>query len=213
VKLLAIDHSARFDVYPNERFAANPPFPEFGVVPSSNAHPPMDAWMITATMCFRSCQARTKYVADLEVLPSPDLPSCTGRTRPWRMESRLPLRLIIDGYTDYFTATSMYAADQAGLKVIARMWSAGREGSGSRVEDMGFPAGLERTMTADLTAKLPAGTRRIRSKQSENLLGRGSALTRRRSSASVHITEVPLAKCGTRFSRLPEGIRLMPASD
>src|SRR5438445_421205 len=40
VKLLAIDHPARFDVYPNERFAANPPFPEFGVVPSSNANTP-----------------------------------------------------------------------------------------------------------------------------------------------------------------------------
>ena len=28
------------------------------------------------------------------------------------------------------------------------------------VEDMGFPAGLERTMVADLTGKLPAGTLR-----------------------------------------------------
>jgi len=33
-------------------------------------------------------------------------------------DAQKPLRLIIDGYTDYFTATSMYAADQAGIKVI-----------------------------------------------------------------------------------------------
>ena len=29
------------------------------------------------------------------------------------------------------------------------------------VDDLGFPAGMERTMVADLTGKLPVGTRRI----------------------------------------------------
>jgi len=37
VKLLAIDHPAAYDVFPNERFASNPPFPEFRVVASRNA--------------------------------------------------------------------------------------------------------------------------------------------------------------------------------
>ena len=36
-----------------------------------------------------------------------------------KWDAAKPLRLLIDGYTDYFTATSMYAADQAGIKVIA----------------------------------------------------------------------------------------------
>ena len=34
-------------------------------------------------------------------------------------DAQKPLRLLLDGYTDYFTATSMYAADQAGIKVMA----------------------------------------------------------------------------------------------
>src|SRR5260221_10765667 len=34
-------------------------------------------------------------------------------------DAQKSLRLLLDGYTDYFTATSMYAADQAGIKVIA----------------------------------------------------------------------------------------------
>src|SRR5205085_1784422 len=72
-------------------------------------------------------------------------------------DAQKPLRLIIDGYTDYFTATSMYAADQAGIKVIAPYVEAqDAQGQWVRIaEDMGFPAGLERTMIADLTGKLP----------------------------------------------------------
>ena len=79
-------------------------------------------------------------------------------------DAQKPLRLIMDGYTDYFTATSMYAADQAGIKVIPPYVEAlDAQGKWVRVvEDMGFPAGLERTMVADLTGKIPVGTRRIR---------------------------------------------------
>jgi len=36
-------------------------------------------------------------------------------------------------------------------------------GAGKRlVDDLGFPAGLARTMTADLTGRLPEGAKRIR---------------------------------------------------
>src|SRR5262249_47926182 len=80
-------------------------------------------------------------------------------------EGTKPLRVLIDGYTDYFTATSMYAADQAGIKVIAPYVEAQDAATGRWtrvVDDMGFPAGLERTMAADLSGKIPAGTRRIR---------------------------------------------------
>ena len=75
-----------------------------------------------------------------------------------------PVRLLMRGFTDYFTATSMYAADQAKVKVIVPYVEAQRaDGSWARVsDDIGFPAGLLRTMVADLSGKLPPGTRRIR---------------------------------------------------
>ena len=44
VRLLAVDHPADLDVYPNEYFASNPPYPEFKVVVSRNARPPAGAW-------------------------------------------------------------------------------------------------------------------------------------------------------------------------
>ena len=68
------------------------------------------------------------------------------------------------GEIEYFSATSMYAAYQAGIEAVAPYVEA-QDASGKWVrvmDDMGFPAGGPRTMTADLTDKLPQGTRRIR---------------------------------------------------
>ena len=44
VRLLAVDHPADVDVYPNEYFASNPPYPPFKVVVSRDARPPAGAW-------------------------------------------------------------------------------------------------------------------------------------------------------------------------
>jgi hypothetical protein len=38
VRLLAVDHPSNIEVYPNEYFASNPPFPEFKVIASLGAH-------------------------------------------------------------------------------------------------------------------------------------------------------------------------------
>ena len=43
VRLLAVDHPARLDVYPNEYFASNPPYPPFKVVVSREARVPAGA--------------------------------------------------------------------------------------------------------------------------------------------------------------------------
>jgi hypothetical protein len=58
----------------------------------------------------------------------------------------------------------MYAASQAGVHAISPYVEAlDSKGKWVRViDDMGFPAGGPRTMTADLTGKLPLGTQKIR---------------------------------------------------
>jgi hypothetical protein len=75
-----------------------------------------------------------------------------------------PLWLLMHGEVEYFSANSMYAASQAGIQAIAPYVEAlDANGNWKRVvDDMGFPAGGPRTMTADLTGKLPVGTRKIR---------------------------------------------------
>jgi tetratricopeptide (TPR) repeat protein len=217
VKLLAIDHPARFDVYPNERFAANPPFPEFAVVPSARAHPPAGAWDDRGNDVLPLLAKRDrKYVTDFEGLPFAGFAKLhwieldLGEWNP-----RLPLRLIADGYTDYFTATSMYAADQAGIKVISPYVEAqDAQGKWVRVVvDMGFPAGLERTMIADLTGKLAPDTRRIRIVNNLKIYWDAIRIDQTPEQRSVHITEVPLANASLNFLGFPKEIRLTPASD
>ena len=217
VKLLAIDHPARFDVYPNERFAANPPFPEFGVVPSAHAHPPPGAWDDHGNDVLPLLARRDrKYVTDFEGLPFAGFAKLhwveldLGEWNP-----RLPLRLIIDGYTDYFTATSMYAADQAGIKVIPSYVEAqNAQGQWIRVvDDMGFPAGLERTMIADLSGKIPAGTRRIRIVNNLKIYWDAIQIDQTPEQHNVHVSEVPLASAALEFLGFPKEIRLTPASD
>src|SRR5260221_3206864 len=216
VKLLAIDHPASFEVYPNERFAANPPFPEFKVVAATKAHPPTGAWDDRGNDVLPLLAKRDrKYVADFEGSPF------TGFAKLHWVEldlgewnPRLPLRLVIDGYTDYFTATSMYAADQAGIKVIPPYVEAqNAQGQWVRVvEDMGFPAGLARTMIADLSGKIPAGTRRIRIVNNLKIYWDAIRIDQTPPVEGIKMSEVPLATASLAFLGYPKEIRLHPAS-
>jgi tetratricopeptide (TPR) repeat protein len=217
LRLLAIDHPAGYEVFPNERFVSNPPFPEFRVIASQNAHPPVGAWDDRGNDVLSLISKRDRrYVTDFESLPF------TGFAKLHWVELDLgewnatkPLRLIIDGYTDYFMATSMYAADQAGVKVIAPYVEAlNAQGKWTRVvEDMGFPAGLERTMVTDLTGKLPPGARRIRIVTNLKIYWDAIRIDQTPNAKEIRASEVPLAKASLEFLGYPREIRLTPASD
>ena len=164
VRLLAIDHPAGVDVYPNEYFASNPPYPPFKVVVSRDARPPAGAWDDHGHDVLPNLLAR-HYFGDFA------LTQFQGFAKPHSLTLDLgeayrggPLWLLLHGEVEYFSANSMYAASQAGVEAISPYVEALDEnGQWKRViDDMGFPAGGPRTMTADLSGKLPAGTRKIR---------------------------------------------------
>ena len=217
VRLLAIDHPAEYEVNPNERFVSAPPFPEFRVIASRDPRPPHNAWDDRGNNILPLIAKRDrKYVTDFESIPF------TGFAKlHWveldlgEWDSTKPLRLIMDGYTDYFTATSMYAADQAGIKVIAPYVEAqDAQANWKRVvEDLGFPAGLERTMVADLTGEIPPGTRRIRIVNNLKIYWDAIRIDQTPDTDDVHVTEVPLAKASLAFLGFPREQRLQPASD
>jgi Flp pilus assembly protein TadD len=217
LRLLAIDHPASYEVFPNERFVSNPPFPEFKVIASQNAHPPLGAWDDRGNDVLSLVSKRDrKYVTDFESLPFAGFAKLHWLELDlgaW--DAQKPLRLIMDGYTDYFMATSMYAADQAGVKVIAPYLEAlGTDGKWTRVvEDMGFPAGLERTMVTDLTGKLPAGTRRIRIVTNLKIYWDAIRMDQTPDAKEIRASEIPLAKASLEFLGYPREIRLTPASD
>jgi Tfp pilus assembly protein PilF len=166
VRLLAVDHPADAEVYPNERFAAAPPFPEFRVVAARGARPPAGAWDHRGRDVLPLLRERDRRYVDALV----PLPFKGFVELHWveldlgEADAAGPLRLLLHGFTDYFTATSVYAAHQAGVTALVPYVEAlDAAGNWRRVvDDMGFPAGLRRTMVADLTGKLPPGARRIR---------------------------------------------------
>ncbi len=219
VRLLAIDHPAGYDVFPNERFASNPPFPEFKVIAThaDSSHAPLGAWDDKGhDILPLLAKHDRKYVTQFDELPF------AGFAKLHYVELDLgpidankPLRLILDGYTDYFTATSMYSADQAGIKVIAPYVEA-QDAAGiwkKVVDDMGFPAGLARTMVTDLTGKLPPGTRRIRVVNNLKIYWDSILIDQTPDAQDARVAEVPLADAALEFQGYPREIRLTPASD
>jgi hypothetical protein len=109
----------------------------------------------------------------------------------------------------------MYAADQAGIKVIAPYLEAqNAQGDWVRVvEDMGFPAGLARTMVADLSGQLPPGTQRIRIVTNLKIYWDAVRIDQTPGRKDLRVSEIPLAEATLAFLGYPQEIRLQPASD
>ncbi len=217
VRLVAVDHPSNLEVNPNERFVSAPPFPEFRVIATENAKVPAGAWDDEGHDVLPLLAKRDrKYVTEFEGLPFAGFAKLHWielDLGAW--DAQKPLRLLLDGYTDYFTATSMYAADQAGIKVIAPYVEAqDAQGNWKRVvEDMGFPAGLARTMVTDLTGKIPAGTRRIRIMSNLKIYWDAVRIDQTPPVEGIRVEEVPLATASLAFLGYPKEIRLQPATD
>ena len=212
VKLIAVDHPSDLNVDPNEYFASNPPYPPFKVVFSRDARPPAGAWDEQGHNVLPDLLAH-RYFGDFKVLPF------LGFTEPHTLELDLgetyqggPLWLLMHGEIEYFSATSMYAADQAGLHPFAPYVEA-QNGQGKWVrvvDDLGFPAGGARTMTADLTGKLPVGTRRIRLTTNLQIYWDNILISRTSQNQTARVTPVPLARANLTFHGFPLKIEDQP---
>ncbi len=195
-----------------EYFASNPPYPSFKVVFSGDARPPAGAWDEHGHNVLPDLLAH-RYFGDFKVL------SFAGFTEPHTLQLDLeepyrggPLWLLMHGEIEYFTATSMYAADQAHLQPFAPYMEA-QDANGRWVrviDDLGFPAGGARTMTADLTGKLPQGTRRIRFTTNLQIYWDNILISRTNQDQSARLTSVPLARADLSFHGFPLKIENQP---
>src|SRR5580698_8926275 len=211
-QLLAVDHPGEFDVYPNEYFASNPPYPPFKVVFSRDARPPAAAIDEHGHNLLPGLLAH-RYVDDFEVLPF------AGFTKLHSLELDLgqpydggALWLLMHGEVEYYSATAMYAANQAGIAVVAPYVEAlNADGKWTRVaDDFGFPAGGPRTITADLTGKLPRGTQRIRISTNAQVYWDSILVDRADQRQRFRATWVPLAQADLRFHGFPLKIEGKP---
>ena len=212
LELLAVDHPAELEVYPNEYFASNPPYPRFKVVVSRDAHPPAAAHDEHGHNVLPDLLAH-RYFGDF------GLTQFAGFARLHSLELDLgepyqcgPLWLLLHGEVEYYSANSMYAASQAGVESISPYVEAlDAKGKWIRViDDMGFPAGGPRTMTADLTGKLPLGTRRIRISTNLQIYWNSILIDRTSQYQDIRLMAVPLTQADLRFHGFPLKIEGTP---
>jgi tetratricopeptide (TPR) repeat protein len=217
VRLSAIDHPADVDVYPNEYFASAPPFPEFKIVPSRNARPPRSARDGEGRNVLPELLHRDrKYVTGFDSIQFP------GFSKMHYLELELPetynagpLRLLMQGFIEYFSATSGFAAYQARVEPIVPFLEVrAADGKWKRVsDDIGFPAGLARTMVADLTGKVPSGTSRIRIGTNLNIYWDQILIDQTPEVPGIEMHPVPLAEASLRFHGYPRQVEGNPKSD
>jgi len=166
LRLVAVDHPEDVDVNPDERFLDSPPFASGRVVASVGRRLPVGAWDGDGhDVLDRLSRRDHKFAGGFEPLPYDGFANLHALTLDLgNITPAAPLRLLMTGYVNYFSATSLYAAWQGGVKPIAPYVEAQLpDGAWQRVPgEAGFPAGLERTIVVNLTGKLPPGTRRIR---------------------------------------------------
>ncbi|HEX3985980.1 MAG TPA: FG-GAP-like repeat-containing protein, partial [Acidobacteriaceae bacterium] len=211
LRLVAVDHPAGVQVYPDERFLSERPFASGKTVAVEAPRPVAGAWDSHGRdVRPQLAKIDHQYVRDFTNL------SYAGFANPHTLTLDVgqwtpahPLRLLLHGYIEYFSASSMYAAWQAGLHPIPpRLDVQMPDGRWKRViDDMGFPAGLPRTIVVDLTGKLPPGARRIRITTNLQIYWDQALVDNGPDAAEqVRRTDVPLAEAHLAFRGYPQQI-------
>src|SRR5579862_2984382 len=112
LRLRAVDHPEGTEVYPNEKFLDEPPFASGNVVVSTAAHLPLGAWDNEGhDVLDLLAHQDHKFVSDFTKLPYDGFANTHTLTvdiGAWHSEN--PLKLLLTGYVEYFSATSLYSA-------------------------------------------------------------------------------------------------------
>lgn len=166
VKLLAVDHPADVEIYPNERLMPAPPYPEFKIYATRDARPPVKAFDDKGADILPLIKdVDRRYPEDFEKLKfkgyakehaiTLDLGAAKAAKR---------VSLLLTAWIDYADSTSNMAAGQAGVTITPpylQVKNARGEWQ-TVIPQMGFPAGLPKTMTVDLTGKFLCADSQVR---------------------------------------------------
>jgi tetratricopeptide (TPR) repeat protein len=219
LRVVAVDHPENVEVNPDERFLDDPPFASGRVVATEGARLPVGAWDGDGRDVLDALSRRDHaFASGFAVAPFDGFANLHTLTLDLGAVKQVaPLRLLMTGYVNYFSATSLYAAWQAGVKPVSPYVEAElADGTWKRVaDDVGFPAGLERTIVVDLTGKLPAGTRRIRLATNLQIYWDQVLIDQSGQDldAQARSTEVPLAAATLHFRGYPKQIEGKSAGD
>ena len=166
-ELLVVDHPVGTSIFPNEKLMPGPPWPEFALYASDDLRDiPSAVGVESGVDHTATLQARDrKTVDDFELLPF------KGYAEAHTLELSLqdvPLNgrliLVLEGWIDYADSSANVGAHQttARLQPPQLIAADGRGGWKSERHSIGFPAGLPKPMTVDLTGLVDARDPRVR---------------------------------------------------
>ncbi|MGC8639586.1 MAG: FG-GAP-like repeat-containing protein [Isosphaeraceae bacterium] len=198
VSLIAVDHPAGTSVHPNELAAVSASFPPFQLFCYSEIVQPTRA----ADDRGRDVTSELLKTDRIYAGPTQRDGRFTGYAREHFIEldfgdklqtpsPRSRWVLFLDGWVEYSTSTSNFAASQAGLRLKAPSISVLRDGRWvDLLHEVGYPAGINHTMTLDLTGKLLPGDRKIRVTTNMDLSWDRVFLAAHRAEVPLKLTEV-----------------------
>ena len=207
LRLVAVDHPSDVIVNPDERFLDDPPFASGRVIASSATRLPIATLDGNGNDALEALsKADHTFASGFTPLPYDGFANLHALTLDLGpLDAKSPLKLLMTGYVNYFSATSLYAAWQAGIKPTSPYVEAEMpDGSWKRIlDDAGFPAGLERTIVVDLTDRMPSGAHRIRLMTNLEIFWDQVLIDNHPEAASRSI-EVPLAFATEHFRGYPK---------
>lgn len=165
LQLVVVDHPSDYDVFPDEKLLPGPPYQGFRLFSASRPHPPVAA---------RDGGGRdvlsTLEKVDRTYPEVPDALPFKGYTTPHELVLDLGKAsndytvLLMNAWIDYADSSSNLAASQAGVTLTSPYLQV-QDAAGrwvTVIEHMGFPAGLPKTMTVDLSGKFLSSSRLVR---------------------------------------------------
>lgn len=167
LRLDAVDHPAGVEVYPDERFAAGaaPPTQKllaFRTWYSSGSVRDHRGRDLTATLKDRDGKFVDTFARRLWLgLAEEHAVELDFGDQLEKLNSNAPLYLVLSGWTDYAYPETLFAATQAGVTPLApTLEKKVGDGPWQPVGEIGFTAGLPRTMTSPMTGL--AGTKGLK---------------------------------------------------
>ncbi len=210
-KLIAVDHPADTQAFPNEMMAVSAPPPAFETFVFRQPIEPIraiDHRGVDVTDQLRRIDRRYAGATELDE-------RFTGFAKDHfvdldfgdRLKGLPPasrLVLFLHGWVEYGYSATGFAASQAGLRLKAPSISALRNGQWVELfHEVGYPAGLNHTMTLDVTGKVLPSDRRIRVSSNMELYWDCIYLATTLDQGSSSLQEVPLRSADLHFRGYP----------
>jgi tetratricopeptide (TPR) repeat protein len=164
--LLVVDHPEDVEVYPNERLMPSPPFPASRLYPVKGARPPVSAVDHRGFDVTRLIAEKDRlYPGEFRLLPFKGYAEEHSLTLDLgKLERGAHYVLLLYGWVDYADSSANLAASQAGVTLVPPYLEVGNENGDftTALPQMGFPAGLPKTMLVDLEGLVSPEENRVR---------------------------------------------------